>query len=124
MLQRFFLHHSHIINPAKVHVDPASGIHITPNGDITDSSVNSSSTIIQRDGNVYTLTGDTTSMVTIEKNNIIFDGGGFSLVGQQGLRLEKVSNVTVKDLDVQTHYLHIILNYAQNCVLQNVTSHI
>jgi hypothetical protein len=110
--------------PGEGYVDPASGIHITPSGDITDSSVNSSNTIIQRDGNVYTLTGNITNMVTIEKSNIVFDGKGFSFVGSQGLRLEKGSNVTVKDLDVETHYLHLLLQYAQNCVLQNVTSSI
>ncbi|MCL4429699.1 MAG: hypothetical protein M1167_02995 [Chloroflexi bacterium] len=84
--------------PGEGYVDPASGIHITPSGEITGSTGNSSN-IIHRDGNVYTLTGNITSMVTIEKSNIVFDGKGFSFVGSHGLKLTEVSNVTVKDLD-------------------------
>ena len=61
-------------------------------------------------------------MVTIEKSNIVFDGNGFSFIGPQGLRLAKVSNVTVKDLNIETHYLRIILDQTKNSVVQNVTS--
>ena len=104
------------------YVDPASGIHITPSGDIKDSQGISSSSIIQRNGNIYTLTANMFSMVTIEKSNIVFDGGGFSFVGNHGLILSYASNVTVKDLGFQTHYLQIRLDHAKNSVLQNVTS--
>lgn len=65
-------------HPGEGSVDPASGIHITVSGDITDSQGTSSSSIIRRDGNIYTLTGNTTSMVTIEKSNVVLDGRGFS----------------------------------------------
>ncbi len=57
--------------PGEGSLGPASGIHITPGGDITGSTVNSSSTIIQCDGNVYALTGNTANMVTIEKQHSI-----------------------------------------------------
>jgi hypothetical protein len=102
--------------------DPAAAIHITPSGDITDSAIESPSININRDGNVYTLTGDIRNWVIIEKSNIILDGRGFSFVGSNGLSLTKVSNVTVKDLHLETHYLRIILQNTKNSTVQNVTS--
>jgi hypothetical protein len=70
---------------------------------------------------MYThLTGDITNMVTIEKSNIVFDGKGFSFVGSHGLRLTEVFNVTVKNLDIETHYLRIILQHSRFSIIQNV----
>jgi nitrous oxidase accessory protein len=106
--------------PGEGYVDPASGIHITPSGDIKGSAINSSN--IHRDGDVYTLTSNLTSMVTIEKSNIVLNGRGFSFVGSHGLKLTEVSNVTVKDLNIETHYLRIMLQHAKYNTIQNVTS--
>ncbi len=110
--------------PGEGSVDPASGIHINSSGAITtplsDSPVNS----VHRQGNTYTLTSDITSMLTIEKSNIVLEGNGYALIGSQGLRLTKVANVTIKDLTIDTHYLHLFLDHTQNCVVQNVTSSI
>ncbi len=109
-------------HPGEGYMDPAGAIHITPNGDITGSGFNSSSTNIRRDGDIYTLTGNVTNWLIIEKSNIVFDGRGFSFNASHGLSLSKVSNVTVKDLDIQTHYIQIMLDNAQNSIIQNVTS--
>ncbi len=117
-LSTMFLHS--YPHPGEGYVDPSSGIHIAPTGDITGVPFNF--TGIRHEGDVYTLTGNITAMVTIDKSNVVFDGGGFSLNGSQGLRLTKVSNVTVKDLNVETRYLRILLEQSRNCLIQNVSS--
>jgi hypothetical protein len=110
--------------PGEGSIDPASGIHINSSGDLTSPLSNLSVNIIQHQENTYTLTANTTSMLTIEKSNIILDGNGYALVGSHGLRLTKVTNVTIKDLTIDTHYLHLWLDHAQNCTLLNITSDI
>ena len=102
------------------YVDPASGIHIAPSGEITGAPLNFIG--IRHEGDVYTLTDNITAMVTIDKSNVVLDGDGFSLIGSHGLRLIKVSNVTVKDLNIETHYLRIFLDQSENCHIQNVSS--
>jgi hypothetical protein len=106
--------------PGEGYVNPASGIHIAPSGDIIGVPLNF--TGIRHDGDVYTLIDDITAMITIDKSNIVLDGGGFSLTGSHGLRLTKVSNVTVKDLNIETHYLRILLDQSKNCLIENVSS--
>ncbi len=117
-----FFYAKSILSPWRRLSDPATAIHINASGDITDSSVVSSITNIHRDGNLYTLTGNLTNWVIIEKSNIVLDGMGFSFIGSNGLSLTKVSNVTVKDLHLETHYLRIVLQNTKNCIVQNVTS--
>ena len=63
-------------------------------------------------------------MLTIEKSNIVLDGNGYALIGSHGLRLTKVENVTIKNLTIDTHYLHLWLDHTQNCTVENVTSSI
>ena len=109
-------------HPGEGSIDPASGIHINSSGDITTPLADSPVNNIQRQGDTYTLTGSTTNMVTIEKSNIVLDGNGFALTGSHGLLLTKVSNVTVRDLNIETHYLRIMLQNAKYCTIQNVTS--
>jgi hypothetical protein len=112
--------HSVPSRPGEGYMNPSSGIHITPAGDIIDSAGTSSNIniIIHRDGNTYTLMGNITSPVTIEKSNVRFDGQGFSFVGSHGLILLGISNVTVKDLNLETHYLQLMRKNAQNNVVQ------
>ncbi len=86
------------------YADPAYAIHITQSGEIMNDPANFSS--ITRNGNVYTLTCNVTGWIIIEKNNIVLNGNGFSFNGSHGLSLSDVSNVTVKNLNVVTHYLH------------------
>ncbi len=107
-------------HPGEGYVDPASGIHIAHSGEITGAPINF--TGIHHEGDVYTLTGNITAMVTIDKSNVVLDGDGFSLIGSHGLRLMKVYNVTVKDLNIETHYLRIFLDQSENCHIQNVSS--
>jgi len=67
-------------------------------GNITinaDGSLSPSPAPIQQTGNIYTLTSDIDGDITVEANNIVLDGKGYTLLG--GVSLTQVSNVTVKD---------------------------
>jgi hypothetical protein len=108
--------------PGEGYIDPAYAIHINPDGEVTDANANSSSVNIHRDGNIYTLTGNVTNKLILEKSNVVFDGGGFWFYGPYGLELSRISNVTIKNLNFNTHYGQIWLNQAHDCVIQNVTS--
>jgi nitrous oxidase accessory protein len=110
------------IQPSEGSIDPASGIHITSSGAITTPLSDLPVKNIQRQGNMYIVTGDTVSMLTIERSNIVLEGNGFAFTGSHGIKLTKVTNVTIKDLTLETHYLRLLLDHAQNCVIQNVTS--
>jgi nitrous oxidase accessory protein NosD len=81
-----------------------------------DGTVEPETEYIKQTGNTYTLTANLLRKyaVIIKCNNIVFDGGGFVIDGSiegkaaqrasgyanNGLFIEKVSNVTVKDLTV------------------------
>ena len=52
-------------------------------GNITinaDGSVTPSTAPIQQSGNIYTLTSDVTGSITLNRNNTIFDGNGYTLL--------------------------------------------
>jgi hypothetical protein len=107
-----------IVRHGEGYMDPAYAIHINADGDITDVNANSSSVNIHRDGDSYTLTGDIGNQLIIEKSNIIFDGNDHLFYGAHGLELSSVSNVTVKDLNFDTHYSQIWLDHTKNSVIQ------
>lgn len=77
-----------------------------------DGSVTPETEFIQHTGNVYTLTGDLSQeyAVKIKCSNIVFDGRGNTINGTVttcrlgsaniGLRLDGVTNVTVKNVEV------------------------
>ena len=53
-------------------------------GDITinaDGSVTPSTAPIQQAGNVYTLTSNVNGSITVERNNMILDGNGYTVSG-------------------------------------------
>ena len=52
----------------------------------------------------------------------MLDGRGFTLGSQDGLNLSSVVNVTVKDLNDNAHYLHLLLQNAQGCTLLRTNS--
>jgi len=46
---------------------------------------------IQRNGNIYTFTGDISDSIIVEKNDIVIDGAGYQLQGnnsEYGIKLE------------------------------------
>ncbi len=111
-----------VSHPGEGYMDPAYAIHITLNGAVTEISITHSSDNIHRNGNIYTLVGNVTNWIIVEKSNIVLNGGGFTLSGNHGISLQNVSNVTVRDLNVRAHYGQTLLQNVKNSVFQNVTS--
>jgi parallel beta-helix repeat protein len=78
---------------------------------------------IQRDGDLYTLTGDVAE-ITIARNNITLDGNGHTVsppFATEGVILSFVKNVTVKNLIVKAGAYGIFLRQASNVTLSNNT---
>jgi hypothetical protein len=89
--------------------------------------------LINRTGNVYTLTADVEEYaVVIKRSNIVFDGAGHTIHApfdwvnsslqfeNSGLRLEEVNNVVVKNLEVIGENPTSIFLVGSNCLVTNV----
>ena len=105
-------------------------VYINPDGSVTGTSN------IQRDGNVYTLTGNISGGIQVQKSYIVIDGAGYTIEGNgkgigidlssnmtQGARIQ-INNVTVKNLCIvncfgisneNTHNNTFVGNYIANC---------
>jgi hypothetical protein len=73
----------------------------------SDGSITPETQYIKRDGSVYTLTADVEEYpINIECSDIVFDGSGHTITitegNNSGVLLSGVSNVTVKNLKVQS----------------------
>ncbi|MCL4429661.1 MAG: hypothetical protein M1167_02800 [Chloroflexi bacterium] len=106
----------------RYYVDPASAIHITASGDITTPTFDTSASNIQRVGNTYTLTGNITNWLIIEKSNMVLEGNGFWVGGQNGLSIQGVSNVTVEDVTVKASLSYLYLQSVQNSTILRTNS--
>ena len=82
----------------------ASGtIYIRAEGSIEGTSK------IQREGNVYTFTGDISDSLVVERDNIVVDGAGHVLEGteteeggtEKGIDLTGRSNVTIENMEIK-----------------------
>ncbi|NWG11749.1 right-handed parallel beta-helix repeat-containing protein [Candidatus Bathyarchaeota archaeon] len=94
-----------------------------------DGSVDPPTGIIRRDGDVYTLTQDTssnTSGIIVQRNNILLNGSHHYLTGTYatncyGLLLSSVSNVTIKNLIVDHFYIAMLLiSSSNNTIADNI----
>jgi len=102
-----------------------------------DGSVSPSTASIAKTGNVYTMTGNITGTVNIQKSNIVFDGAGYTVQTPPfswALRLQPptpvdlaLSNVTVRNVKVRedpsaTNWAWgIVLEFTINSVIANCT---
>jgi parallel beta-helix repeat protein len=98
---------------------PLPALKITSSGEIFPSS-----DLIQRDGNVYTLTRNwsSTYMLQVERSNIIIQGGGFSIIGNTigyGMRLLGVSNVAVHNINIKNALLGIYLQKSSKITIDS-----
>ena len=91
-----------------------------------DGSISPSTAPIQQTGNTYTLTSDVDGDITVEANNIVLDGKGYTLLG--GISLAQVSNVTVKgfvitntSMALQAPMIGIKLDNTRNVMVVNNT---
>jgi nitrous oxidase accessory protein NosD len=99
-----------------------------------DGSVEPQTDQISRSENTYTLNANLTkTAVKILCNNIIFNGAGHNIVGgsgetyadvsgNEGLRLQNVNNVTVKDVTVLHFTKGIYMEGCVNCSLLRVSA--
>ena len=93
----------------------------------SDGSVVPQLEYIQREGNVYYLTGSLSqARLVINCSNIIFDGQGFTIngsnhfvLGGKGITLDSINNVTIKDVIVVGYYEPSI--YITNCSGVNIS---
>ena len=67
-----------------------------------DGSVSGTSSIVSGDNATYTFTGNITGYITVERNNIVIDGAGYTLEGagdqeDNGIFLSGITNVTIRN---------------------------
>lgn len=77
---------------------PPSGIQITSSGAVEGTD------LIQRSGNVYTLTGDIDRTIVVLRDGIVLDGAGYTLEGSgggAGVFLQERTGVTIKNLRIK-----------------------
>jgi len=92
-----------------------------------DGSIDPPDAPIQRDGNVYTLTGNITSSadgIVVERDNIVIDGNGYTLQGtttsaDKGVNLSHRSNVTIKNTTITNFQYGIRLDNCSNSNIKN-----
>jgi len=88
---------------------PLPPLVISNNGEVSPSS-----DLIVRNGDVYTFTGNLTTMfLQVERSNIVIRGEGFFIVGNTvglGISLNGVQNVSVLDLGITKTNLNIYLD--------------
>jgi parallel beta-helix repeat protein len=76
---------------------PPQGIQITGAGTVEGTDM------IQRSGNVYTLTGDIRRTIVVLRDGIVLDGAGYTLQGSgsgAGVFLQERNGVTIKNLRI------------------------
>jgi parallel beta-helix repeat protein len=80
---------------------------------------------IQRNGDLYTFTGDISNeRILVEKDNIVIDGAGYTLIGAEGrgIVLSERKNVTVKNVKLEMEGGYgILLSTASNCTISGNT---
>ena len=108
----------------------SESVYITPDGSVTGTNS------IQRNGDVYTLTGNISGGIQVQKSYIVIDGADYTVRGtgaeySSGISLRGRSNVTVSNFRVESFYYGVIIvpNYASlgvpadepsnNCVTEN-----
>jgi hypothetical protein len=58
---------------------------------------------IQRDGDVYTFTGNIQGSIVIERSNVVIDGNAQELQGagsEDGFSLSSICNVTIRNTEI------------------------
>ena len=78
---------------------------------------------IQRDGNVYTFTGNIFGSIFVEKDDVIFYGAGFILEGDGSGRgldfVDNVTNITVKNLQIRYFDVGIHLSNCSHALIES-----
>jgi len=97
---------------------------ISANGDVSPSTAP-----IQHNGNVYTFTGNLHGELIVDRDNVIVDGGDFSLQGngsagnlyirlsETGLNLTGITNVTILNLQIYNYNNGVYLDNSTNATI-------
>jgi parallel beta-helix repeat protein len=75
----------------------------------------------------YTLTGDISDSIVVERSNIIIDGASHAVVGDgtgNGFKLTNISNVTIKNTNIENFTYGVYIESASSIVVQenNITA--
>ena len=90
----------------------------------SDGSVDPPTAPIDRDGDIYTFTGNISESIVVERDNIVIDGAGYTVEGTRtglGIDLSHRSNVTVKNTKVIKFRRGILLDDSRNNTLTGNT---
>jgi parallel beta-helix repeat protein len=94
-----------------------------------DGSIDPPTAPIQRNGDVYTLTGNITSDangIVVERDNITLDGAGYTLQGPEGIGyigttngtyIVGRTNVTIRNLEIRNFWAGVSVDASSDCSL-------
>jgi len=102
-------------NVGLVHAQAPVTVYINSDGSVSPSSAPISSV----DNVTYTFTANMYNGIVVERNNIVIDGNGYTVQGNQspsetGLNLTNISNVTIKNINFEDLYYGIYLAGSNN----------
>ena len=85
-----------------------------------DGTIDPSSAPIQRNGETFTLTSDSSSQIIVERDGIVLDGAGYALNGNgEGVGINMTcSNVIVQNINID-HWAAGVLGVFDNNTVQN-----
>jgi parallel beta-helix repeat protein len=102
-------------------IPPINSVYIQADGSIAPSTAP-----ITREGNVYTLTGDlTNTTIKIERDYIIFNGAGYSIIGNDiqfhaGVDISNRIGITIRNLVIKQFGTGILMdNASKNTLKEN-----
>ena len=89
-----------------------------------DGSIDPPTAPIQRDGSLYTFTDNVNDSIVVERSNIVIDGEGYMIQGNgsySGFFLSAISNVTIKNTNINGFYYGLCLNSTSHSVISGNT---
>jgi parallel beta-helix repeat protein len=103
----------------------------------SDGSVDPSTAPIQRVGNVYTLADKVDGNITVQKDNIMIDGAGYTIQGSAlnlsaistatiGIDIQNRVNVTIKNVQIKSFVngIHLLNSSENNIIGNNITENV
>ena len=79
---------------------------------LEDGNIEPITALIQRTGELYTLTNDVEYFIIVEKDNIILDGNGYTV---SSLNLVQRTNITIKNVDSNIWLVNTSNSVIQGC---------
>ena len=90
-----------------------------------DGSVDPSTSLIHRDGDLYTFTYNIHGSIVVERDNIVVDGAGYTVQGagakdSKGIILSGRKNVTIRNIEIRAFWYGVYFeNSLNNSVSEN-----